>query len=386
MKFDCELIQDLIPLYEEGLCSNATRQAVETHFQECEHCRRLSAPLPIETPEDPPAADRAVKKSMKKVRRRWLASLLAAVMVFPLFLLSFNQYRGSGLCFTNIDDVYTARQFLRALETKNWEKAARMHRFSFDYQSILEVLDQGPALWSSNCTPFELDGRSYTARGTHHDSLPETAADLYGYLYNLQGSAMIPTELWEELMTLDPAAFTLGSQMYWLNGECYVRITTPWGDYVANQGLSYATACDCCLHFDLVPTEIYREALPELDAEALRIYANTLADVGWVAELTEAEFTREMIRRYTADLAALEDTVTFDCTGYRSAGYNGDRSEGCWVIFDLTVTQGSKTMDTQIQINVTDGKIDTAGVSYEPGVQWLDVIDRALYPSAHAGY
>ena len=105
-----------------------------------------------------------------------------------------------------------------------------------------------------------------------------------------------------------------------------------------------------------------------------------------MAELTEVEFTREMIRRYTGDLEALEDTVTFDCTGYHSAGYLGDRAEGCWVIFDLTVTQGSKTMDTQIQLNITDGKIDTAGISYEPGVQWLDVIDRALYPSAHAGY
>ncbi len=386
MKLDCELIQDLLPLYQENICSDATRRAVEEHLCECEACRRLTAPLPIEPPAELPAADRAVKKSMKKVRRRWLASLLAAVLAFPLLLMGFNQYRGSGLCFTNIDDVYTAWQFLRALETENWEKAARMHRFSFDYQSILEALDQGPALWSANSTPFELGGLRYVARGTHHDSLPETAADLYGYLYNLQGSAMVPTELWEELMALDPDAFTQGSQTYWLNGESYVRITTPWGDYVANQGLSYATAYDCCLHFDLVPAAIYKEALPELDAEAQCIYANTLADVGWVAQLTEAEFTQEMIRRYTADLEALEDTVTFDCTGYRSAGYLGDRSEGCYVIFDLTISQGSKRLDTQIQINVTDGKIDTAGISYEPGTQWLDAIDRALYPSAHAGY
>ena len=386
MKLDCELIQDLLPLYEEDICSPASRQAVEEHLQTCERCRRLTAPLPIEPPAEFPAADRAVKKSIKKVRRRWLASVLAAVLAFPLLLLGFNQYRGVGLCFTNADDILTAWRFLHALETEDWEKAAQMHRFSFDYQSILEVLDQGPALWSTNCTPFELGGLRYVARGSHHDSLPETATDLYGYLYNLQGSAMVPTALWEELMTLDPDAFTREGRMYWLNGVGYERIRTPWGEYVANQGLSHATAYDCCLHFDLVPAAIYQEALPELDAEALRIYTNTLADVGWVAELTEEEFTREMIRRYTADLEALEDTVTFDCTGYHSAGYLGDRSEGCYVIFDLTIAQGRKTLNTQIQINVTDGKIDTAGISYESGTQWLDAIVRALYPSAHPGY
>ena len=128
------------------------------------------------------------------------------------------------------------------------------------------------------------------------------------------------------------------------------------------------------------------EARPALEAEAHRLYTATHQDVGWVAQLTEAEFTREMIRRYTADLEALENTVTFDCTGCRSAGYFGDRSDGCYVIFDLTIARGSKRLDTQIQINVTDGKIVTAGLSYEPGTQWLDAIDRALYPSAHLGY
>ena len=126
MKFDCELIQDLLPLYEEGLCSPASRQAVEEHLKQCQRCRRLTAPLPIEEPKELPQADRAVKQSIKKLRRRWLTTLLAAVLVFPLLLLSVNQYRGSGLSFTNLDDIYTAWRFLHALEEQGWETAARM--------------------------------------------------------------------------------------------------------------------------------------------------------------------------------------------------------------------------------------------------------------------
>ena len=117
MKLDCELIEDLLPLYEEELCSPASRRAVEEHLRDCEACRRLTAPLPIEEPEVPPDADRAVKKSMKMVKHRWLASLLAAVLAVPLLLLGFNQYRGYGLCYTNLDDVVTAWRFLHALQT-----------------------------------------------------------------------------------------------------------------------------------------------------------------------------------------------------------------------------------------------------------------------------
>ena len=126
MKWNCDLIQDLLPLYEEDLCSPGSRQAVEEHLCECKTCRRLTAPLPIAEQVDTAAADRAVKKSMRKVKRRWLASLAAAVLAVPLLLLSINQHRGSGLCFTNLDDIYTAWQFVHALETQNWEKAAQM--------------------------------------------------------------------------------------------------------------------------------------------------------------------------------------------------------------------------------------------------------------------
>ena len=95
-----------------------------------------------------------------------------------------------------------------------------------------------------------------------------------------------------------------------------------------------------------------------------------------------------MTRRYTADLCALTDSVTFDCIGFRRCGIYGytDDLPSWYVGFAVTVTQNGRSMDTEIQISVTDGKIDVASVSYKPGVQWLAAIDRALYPSAHPGY
>lgn len=385
MKWNCELIQDLLPLYEEDLCSPTSRQAVQEHLEECECCRRLTAPLPIEVPHEIPDADHAVKKSIKKVKRRWLASLLAAVLAVPLLLLSSNQYRGYGLCFTNLDDVYTGWRFLHALETEDWEKAAQMHDFSNDYESIIEALSQDVAFWGSSFTLCNLAGYDYAASSylSLTNDIPRTLGDLYGYLYNRHGTAMVPLELWEQLMDIDPHAFYQNGWQYWLNGELYGKITTAWGEFMVSEGQGYDTAYDYATYFDLIPAAIYEAAKPALEDEALRLYTATHNDVGWVADLTQAEFTQEMIHRYTADLKSLEDTVTFDCTGYRSA-YRMDDS--WYVILAVTVTQGSKTLDTEIDLRVSGGKIELAGISHKDGVQWLDVIDRALYPSAHPGY
>ena len=105
MKYNCELVQDLLPLYEEALCSPTSRQIVEQHLCECEDCRRLTMPLPIREPQDTPAADRAVIKSIKKIRHRWLPSLVAALLAVPMLLMTLNQHRGSGLCVTNPHDI-----------------------------------------------------------------------------------------------------------------------------------------------------------------------------------------------------------------------------------------------------------------------------------------
>jgi predicted anti-sigma-YlaC factor YlaD len=51
VNISCEIIKDLLPLYQDGVCSNESRQAVEEHFAECENCQNelqaIQAMLPI---------------------------------------------------------------------------------------------------------------------------------------------------------------------------------------------------------------------------------------------------------------------------------------------------------------------------------------------------
>jgi hypothetical protein len=41
MKYECDVIEDLLPLYKDGACSTATNKAVEEHLMECEKCKKM---------------------------------------------------------------------------------------------------------------------------------------------------------------------------------------------------------------------------------------------------------------------------------------------------------------------------------------------------------
>lgn len=143
MKMKCDVIQDLLPLYQEELCSEASRELVQAHLAECPRCRaQLAAAERIEFQEvpDPERADAAVAKSFRKVRRRWWTSLIAMLLVVPVTWLTVNQIRGQGLCFTNGDDALRARRYAAALADADWERAAALMDYGHLYDEVQEIL------------------------------------------------------------------------------------------------------------------------------------------------------------------------------------------------------------------------------------------------------
>ncbi|MGM9608214.1 MAG: zf-HC2 domain-containing protein [Oscillospiraceae bacterium] len=131
----CEVIRDLLPLYIDGCCSGESRQLVEEHLEQCADCRRtwqeMTGQLPVpapeeeappeELPEEKPA--RTMKKGLKKVRRRWIASIVIVALLIPLGKMGWNEFRGSGICFTNLNDLAIADAFMRDLKRGDYEAA-----------------------------------------------------------------------------------------------------------------------------------------------------------------------------------------------------------------------------------------------------------------------
>ena len=96
--YPCRIIEDLIPLYCEGLCSDETKSAVEAHIKDCDACRILCRAKPETVPPEPERIPDETKV-FKKVRRtltkhKWLDRiliLLLAVLLLGIGVLSLGQ-------------------------------------------------------------------------------------------------------------------------------------------------------------------------------------------------------------------------------------------------------------------------------------------------------
>ena len=94
---NCEMVQDLIPLYSEGLCSDVSRKIVKEHTASCENCRQLLTQIPADAVPDTPMPDeskpfRKVHKKMKRIRlRNVILSVALAAVVIPVGVLTVGE-------------------------------------------------------------------------------------------------------------------------------------------------------------------------------------------------------------------------------------------------------------------------------------------------------
>ena len=87
-----DIIFDLLPLYHDGVCSAASRAAVEAHLKACGTCREalleMDAPLPA-AEEQKNAADGAVVKGISEAwkKEKWKARLKGVAIAGAVCLL-----------------------------------------------------------------------------------------------------------------------------------------------------------------------------------------------------------------------------------------------------------------------------------------------------------
>ena len=147
MKIQCKVIEDLLPLYSDGVCSDESRKLVEEHLHECETCRTLLNDMDvvqithIEKEESEKTA--IIKKGFKKIHRRWIASLIAVFMLIPLVfagILGYNETHKSGITFSNIDDVYRCYKYLNYIKSGQYDKAVQMVDYSDNEYTMVDCV------------------------------------------------------------------------------------------------------------------------------------------------------------------------------------------------------------------------------------------------------
>lgn len=87
MKITCDIIQDLLPLYEDDVLSEDSRQLVEEHLADCEKCRQnLSGGLTSFISANEISASKPLKKIKKRMfRKNAVIALITAVCVLVIY-------------------------------------------------------------------------------------------------------------------------------------------------------------------------------------------------------------------------------------------------------------------------------------------------------------
>ena len=96
MKMSCKVIEDMLPMYYDGVCSDESAMLVEEHMKECPQCSRVLAALhtDINVPDKPvddlkplEGIQKKWKKSKWTYTRRGICIALAALLVVAAALM-----------------------------------------------------------------------------------------------------------------------------------------------------------------------------------------------------------------------------------------------------------------------------------------------------------
>jgi len=128
MKLSCKVIEDILPMYYDNVCSEESAALVEEHLKDCPHCSHILSELRsgIATPEknvDDLKPLKKIQKSYKKMKRRWLIAIITIVLLIPIAFLAWNEYSGQGVALSNLDELTCANSFMAALTKGDYEKA-----------------------------------------------------------------------------------------------------------------------------------------------------------------------------------------------------------------------------------------------------------------------
>lgn len=139
----CEVIRDLIPLYDEKLCSPESADLVEEHIKTCAECKALLEKLPkTELPKAAPGEIKPFVKIKRKLRHRvigliTLGVVLLAVLI-PVGYLTVNQifHINGGTDFEDLIYKHEARQFGEMLAEGRMEEFVERYFIASDDTSI----------------------------------------------------------------------------------------------------------------------------------------------------------------------------------------------------------------------------------------------------------
>ncbi len=176
MKLSCKVIEDMLPMYYDKVCSADTAALVEEHLKDCPNCSsvltelRGDIALPIEKPDDIKPLKK-LQKSYRKMKLRWLITAIVIIALIPVAFL-FGNKQGEqpqhNEAFTENNALAMGNAFMSALVEGDYENA-----FShLDLKLKRRELLSDTRIYEADLTHLEADAlKTFTDIGKELDAL-----------------------------------------------------------------------------------------------------------------------------------------------------------------------------------------------------------------------
>lgn len=130
----CEVVRDLLPLYDEKLCSAESTALVEEHIKTCASCQGLLEDLPkTELPKAAPNEIKPFVKIKRRLRARVIGLIVLGVallaVLIPVGYLTVNQifHINGGTDFEDLIYKHEVRQFAEMIAEGRMEEYAQRY-------------------------------------------------------------------------------------------------------------------------------------------------------------------------------------------------------------------------------------------------------------------
>lgn len=94
----CRIVEDLLPLFEEELLQEETKQWVNSHLRDCANCRKLSG-LELPTLEEIPAPKKSAQQMIKRVQTKLMIYQFIFVLLSFIFAMNTTLLSNKGFTF-----------------------------------------------------------------------------------------------------------------------------------------------------------------------------------------------------------------------------------------------------------------------------------------------
>lgn len=195
---NCDIIRDLLPLYADDVCSEASRKAVENHLETCEGCREelrgMRCGEPAVLAEEVGLARAAGKAWKKNKLRSVILGILAAAMLFGgIYGLTVPNILPVDEKYLRVDDViYHPEE--KDIQVKLTVLDGMKHNF-IRYRTV------GDAFYITPMRPIlttREDGDWVERKNTHTHNIGEAAAGKALYVGWGDDAVLVWDESWKE--------------------------------------------------------------------------------------------------------------------------------------------------------------------------------------------